>query len=46
VLQAVNGVDLAANVELVDRVVEIPDSGMLIVTAKDLLGLLRPAESQ
>jgi hypothetical protein len=46
VLQPVNGIDLATDVELVRRVVEVPDSGMLVVAAKDLLGLLRPAKSQ
>lgn len=46
VLQSVNGIDLAADIEFLHRVVEIADGGMLVVAAKNLLGLLRSAESQ
>jgi ABC-type uncharacterized transport system ATPase subunit len=46
VLQPVNRIDLAADVELLHRIVEIADRGMLIVAAENLLGLLSPAECQ
>lgn len=42
--QTVDGIQLAANVEFIDGLVEVDDSGVLWVAAKDLLGLLLPVE--
>lgn len=42
VLEPVDGIDLASNVELLYGLVEVYDSWVLWVTAEDLLGLLCP----
>lgn len=38
--QPVNGLDLASNVEVLSSVIQILDSGVLLITSKDLLSLL------
>ena len=42
VLQLVNSLELAAHVEVVGGVIEVPHSRVLLVTTKDLLGLDSP----
>lgn len=41
-LKSVDGIDLSSDIELLNGVVEVLDGWMLLVTAKDLLCLLRP----
>lgn len=38
--QPVNGLDLASNVEVLSSVIQIFDSGVLLIASKDLLSLL------
>ena len=42
VVQLVDGLDLATNVELLGDVVQVLDGGVIGIAAKDVLGLLRP----
>lgn len=39
VLEAVDGLQLAADIVLLSRVEQVPDSRVLVVSAEDLLGL-------
>lgn len=43
VIQPVNGFNLPTNVELLDVVVKVFNSGMVLVAAKDQLGFTRSA---
>jgi hypothetical protein len=40
VLQSIDGVELSADIELLDGVVEVLDGGMLLIATEDLVGLL------
>jgi hypothetical protein len=42
VLEAVDGINLSTNVELASGLVEVGNGGVLLIAAKDLLGLELP----